>query len=166
MILRELSARYIPELSQKLESLSDKDKEFFKPHEFDTRTLFNLLNDGNHYYVAIEYRVIVGYGMLRTGFMNGEQYPNPTLGIAIWEKYRGKGKSIKILNLLVKKAIELGFSNVRLKVHKNNESAFRAYEKVGFRIIGENKDKGSWWMQYNIINQTDNPEAGRWETPR
>jgi ribosomal protein S18 acetylase RimI-like enzyme len=52
---------------------------------------------------------------------------------------RGKGISKDMLNFIVKKAKEAGFSSIVLNVNKNN-SAILAYEKLGFIKIREEKN--------------------------
>ncbi|MGC1516601.1 MAG: GNAT family N-acetyltransferase [Maribacter sp.] len=47
--------------------------------------------------------------------------------------YRGRGINGRIIGSLQQWAVEQGLSEIRLTVYDENESAIRAYEKVGFK---------------------------------
>ena len=40
----------------------------------------------------------------------------------------------------INKAREIGYKKIILKVYKENERAFRMYQKTGFKVIGETED--------------------------
>ncbi len=53
--------------------------------------------------------------------------------------YRGKGISRDMLQFIIEKADEAGFESIILNVNKYNHIAIRAYEKLGFTKIKEEK---------------------------
>lgn len=147
--LVKLNSSHVTELVRRLNSMSSQDKFFFTPHQFDQDTINNLLDSDNHYYILNgAHGEMLGYGMLRNKFEDGV-FPNPTLGVVIWSEYRGRGYGSKLVNLLLSQTSEIGFSNVKLKVHKKNRVAFNIYRKVGFRKIGD-VNEGQIWMQHDL----------------
>ena len=57
--------------------------------------------------------------------------------IATHEEYRGKGLAQKLVSQMLSSVESLGVKHVGLGVFAENYSAKRAYEKVGFALIGE-----------------------------
>ena len=57
--------------------------------------------------------------------------------IATHEEYRGKGLAQKLVSQMLSSVESLGVKHVGLGVFAENYSAKRAYEKVGFTLIGE-----------------------------
>ncbi|MFW6229884.1 MAG: GNAT family N-acetyltransferase [Halanaerobium sp.] len=51
---------------------------------------------------------------------------------------RGKGLSRKMLDFVIEAARKEGLTSIRLNVNKNN-SAVKAYQKLGFKKVGERK---------------------------
>ena len=148
----ELEDKFIEPLSQKLRLLSRGDKEAFRPHKFDIRTITKLSTEkGNHYYIYLdEYSEFCGYGMLRTF----DQYTIPTLGCVIWQEYRGRGNGRRLLDELIEKAQELHYHKIRLKVSVDNIIAYKLYKEVGFKRMGERQDWQTW-MEYSVEENTD-----------
>lgn len=73
------------------------------------------------------------------------------------KEQRGKGIARDILQFVIGKTKEYGFSSIVLNVNKYNYGAIMAYEKMGFRRIrGEKKDIGNgyymddWIYEYVI----------------
>ena len=87
---------------------------------------------------------MIGYSMLRTFGV----YDNPTFGGIIHEHYRGRGYGKKLLKETLKKAKELNFEKVLLKVEEENIKAVNLYKKVGFRI--KTIDNNEIWMEMEI----------------
>lgn len=102
------------------------------------RNRYPFENKGNYYYCFIDdIGNFAGYAMLRTF----NRYNNPTMGIAIWEKYRGKGKGEQCLRELIQKAKEIGFSKIKLHTFHNYYVAIHLYKKLGFEIIEEKNNR-------------------------
>ncbi len=137
-------------LCERLNALSESDKRWFHPHEFDSAALTTLVNDGNHYYVLMLPTGLAGecagYGMLRTKF--GEsRFDVPTLGMVIWPAYRGNGYGFALAALLLSKARRLGYRSVKLTVHPHNSVALSIYRALGFRETGKTVEDGRIWME-------------------
>jgi len=58
-------------------------------------------------------------------------------GVAIKEKYRGKGYGNKIMNESIKWCQGKNINRIFLKVEADNHSAINLYKKFGFRVINE-----------------------------
>jgi ribosomal protein S18 acetylase RimI-like enzyme len=141
-MLAELDDKYTQNLSKELQELSEEDKIFFSPHEFDNESIKNLHKEkGNHYYLYLDASgAFAGYGMLRTF----GKYEIPTLGCVIWRGYRQRGEGRKLVEELISKARELKYQKIRLKVHRKNKTAFQLYQKTGFRPMGKSEDELIW----------------------
>jgi ribosomal protein S18 acetylase RimI-like enzyme len=115
------------------EIASDLAAEHFHPHPFTVSEAHALANYvGQDLYVLMTYLgEVVGYGMLR-GWDEG--YNIPSLGIYIAEPHRGTGASRLLMNYLQFAARLKGAKTVRLKVHEDNERAFRLYTSLGYRF--------------------------------
>ena len=112
----------------------------FHPHPFDDETAHWIANyAGQDLYCGAmcqgEQR-LVGYGMLR-GWDAG--YTTPSLGIIISQHARGKGLSKPLMSFLHTAARDHGCANVRLKVYRDNISAVRLYENLGY-VFGCEED--------------------------
>lgn len=140
----ELKKEHIDEL-HKLLNYCQKDKEYFHPHSFDKRYLKRLPKQKmNHYFVLIEADKIIGYSMLRTFGI----FPYPTFGGFVHRDYRGKGYGKELLKKTLKKAKELNFEKVLLKVKEENIIAINLYNKVGFKELQKEKDQ--YWMEIEL----------------
>ena len=51
------------------------------------------------------------------------------------KEYRGRGIGSEILDFLIKKATEMGFSEMTIGVDKDNENALHLYRKYGFTEV-------------------------------
>lgn len=116
-----------------VESGSDKT---FHPHPFDYESALCICNKTNHttdlYYVMdLGFDRVIGYGILR-GWDEG--YNVPSLGIAIHPNFRGKGLSKVLMYFLHAAAAGRGSYKIRLKVYKDNTSAVKLYEKIGYKF--------------------------------
>ena len=65
-MLVELDEKFVQSLSSELERLSQSDKQYFRPHEFDVESIRSLREEkGNHYYIYLdESDEFAGYAML------------------------------------------------------------------------------------------------------
>jgi len=130
-------------LYELLQNLSVKSKKFFHPHRFDLKTLNELCRNSNDYYfVMMLEKKLIGYSFLR--FFGHE---TPSFGCCIRNGYENKGFGMILTRWTIEKANELGFNKVILKTYKENISAQKIYKKIGFKIIGETKDKKQYRMK-------------------
>lgn len=81
------------------------------------------------YYVLVEGREVLAYGMLR-GWDEG--YEVPSLGIAVHPLVRGIGLGRAFMHFLHAAARRKGARKVRLKVHPDNVGAVKLYEDLGY----------------------------------
>jgi len=67
------------------------------------------------------------------------------------EEARGKGLSKKMLKFVIEAARKEGLTSIRLNVNKNN-SAVKAYQKLGFKKVGEwKKDIGKGFYMDDFV---------------
>ena len=144
-MLRKLQEKDIDFLLEKLNSLSDKDKQLYHPHPFTREKLLELLEkEYDSYFVLEKKGVIVGYSMLRTF----GTFEIPTYGQVIWQEHRGKGYGSEILEKTLEEAVKNGFKTVKLKVYPYNKVAYQLYIKHGFKEIGTEHDE--IWMERHL----------------
>lgn len=107
----------------------------FHPHAFDRHTLESLCRPAggprDEYWVAIEDRQVIAYGLLR-GWSEG--YEVPSLGIAVHPAARGRGVARSMMEHLHDVARGRGAVRVRLKVYRDNAAAIRLYAALGYRL--------------------------------
>lgn len=72
----------------------------------------------------------------------------PSLAIAVFEQYRGRGIGTKLLKTLLIQLQESGYSQVSLSVQKANYAA-QLYQKLGFQIVKENAEE---WIMAVTLN--------------
>lgn len=75
----------------------------------------------------------MGMGMLRNKH-------RVSMGIALQQKYSGKGIGTKMIETLLSVAKEKGIEQMELEVVTTNESAIGLYKKMGFEIFGTMPD--------------------------
>ncbi len=142
---RFLEKNDVYEVLEILLNLSEKNKEFFHPHDFNVETLNENLNSSDHYFVLTLNNQIIGYSFLR---LFG--YETPSFGCCIRNGYEKKGYGTIITKLTIDKARELGYSKIILKIYKENTPAQKIYKKLGFKTIGETEDKKQYKMELNL----------------
>jgi ribosomal protein S18 acetylase RimI-like enzyme len=76
-------------------------------------------------------RIIPAYGHINDD--------TPELAISILPEFRGLGIGTRLMKRLFKLLISNGYKKTSLSVQKNNP-AFRFYKKLGYKVIGDNKD--------------------------
>jgi ribosomal protein S18 acetylase RimI-like enzyme len=115
---------------------SDPALEHFHPHPFTAaQARARAHYSGQDLYALMTFAgEVVGYGMLR-GWDEG--YAIPSLGIYIARPHRGTGASRVLMSYLHFAAKLKGVDAVRLKVHRDNERAFRLYISLGYRFFDE-----------------------------
>lgn len=110
----------------------------FHPHPFsDTEAERICTLAGNDKYVGLrsggDFR---GYGMLR-GWNDG--FSIPSLGIYVAPELRGTGAARLLMQHLHLIAKLSGVTQVRLSVYKENLSAYRLYESMGYLFTDSNE---------------------------
>lgn len=93
----------------------------------------------------IQKNKIIGYSFLR---LFG--YEIPSFGIVVRRDYYGKGCGATLTKWTIEKAKKLGYKKVILKTYKENIPAQKIYEKIGFKIIGETKDKSQYKLELDL----------------
>lgn len=115
------------------------DDRFFLPHPLTPAYAARLggYRGKDLYYVLVEGRTVLGYGMLR-GWDEG--YDIPSLGIAIRDSRKGQGLGKCLLLFLHTAARQRGAARVRLRVHEENGRALALYKGFGYRF--ESREMG------------------------
>lgn len=62
-----------------------------------------------------------------------------TLGVGVYEKYRGNGIGKALIETALDKAIKIGLERVDLSVRGGNEEALKIYKDFGFQVEGIKK---------------------------
>lgn len=106
-------------------------------HYYD---LISLMNSGDATLIVAEKDneiVASGYALIKKtekDYFNFKEYAY--LGFMfVKPEYRGKGINQSIVERLIEWSKERGISEIRLEVYDQNESAVKAYEKVGFEPL-------------------------------
>lgn len=131
---RILSSEWIKALADFFESLTNAgDEKYFHPHPLTREEAEKLCNYSgkDFYYVCVEDKQVLGYGMLR-GWDEG--YEIPSLGIAIHPKVRGRGLGQAFISFLHVMARYKGVKRIRLKVYFDNKVAINLYKKMGYEF--------------------------------
>ena len=129
----------IPEDSDKIIELKNKlaKESSFLPYtdreiEMDLSMQKDIAEGRDIYALLVNNKEIVGY-------CNSKQYDLPDsefncVIIGILSKYCGHGYGVRLLNYLLSKAMECGYSKFYLYVSVLNTIALSAYQKCGFTI--------------------------------
>jgi ribosomal protein S18 acetylase RimI-like enzyme len=144
---RSLNQCDVDELFDFFNDLNDEAKLFFHPHEFDKNNLIDLcLSKKDRYFVMCLDDKIIGYSMLRLfGF------DIPSYGCCIHPDFNGMGYGKELTRLTLETANKIGYNKVILKVNKNNKIAFNLYKKIGFKVVGENKETKEIKMEIILV---------------
>lgn len=109
-------------------------------------------SEGYKYYLLFKGRERVGYIAVRPD-SGGRLFLSK---LYIKKEHRGKGYAAEVFEFLKKYCRENGFSSVWLTVNKHNLSAVSAYEKRGFKKIGEGvTDIGNGFVMDDFYFQLD-----------
>jgi ribosomal protein S18 acetylase RimI-like enzyme len=131
---RRLAPQYAELLADFFDALRKSgDEPFFHPHPLTTHEarMRCRYNGKDLYYILVSGVTLLGYGMLR-GWDEG--YEVPSLGIAIHPDFRGKGYARLLMRNLHAAALLHGAKTVRLKVQRDNTTARRLYESLGYQF--------------------------------
>ena len=106
----------------------------FDPFPFTTSTARRIAFETrrDHYYGAFLGRRLIALSMLR-GWDEG--YDVPSFGIAVDADFHGRGLGTRMTTWTIEQARELGCRQVRLSVYGSNDTAYRIYERMGFREL-------------------------------
>jgi RimJ/RimL family protein N-acetyltransferase len=118
---------------------ADAEAKHFHPHPFTaTEAKFRADYTGPDVYaLMLQGDKAVGYGMLR-GWENN--FAVPSLGIYVVEERRGSGAARALMDYLHRAAAERSATQVRLKVHPENQRARRLYLRLGYRFADTLED--------------------------
>lgn len=86
------------------------------------------------YFVARDGKEITGYA----GFWNVAGEGGIT-NVAVLPEFRRKGIGSRLIEAVIKQAVELKLSLLTLEVRRSNIAAQMLYSKYGFEVIGERK---------------------------
>jgi RimJ/RimL family protein N-acetyltransferase len=143
IIIRDINENDAMDLFKFLSDLNEKTKSYFHPHSFDLKTIDDICkSEKDHYFVMFFNSKLIGYSFLR---LFG--YKIPSFGVIIKNHFTGKGYGTILSKWTIDKAREFGYNKVILKTYKDNISARKVYEKLGFKINGETKDKKQLKME-------------------
>lgn len=109
---------------------------YFHPHPFSAERAHQLANYTglDLYYVLVEGRRVLGYGLLRGWDAN---FDVPSLGIVLRDEIQGHGLGEAFIGFLHQAAARRGATRIRLKVYPENKRALRLYQKVGYKFDTE-----------------------------
>ena len=91
----------------------------------------SLNNRNTLYIVAKEKEKVLGYTGMYISFQEGN-----ITNIAVNPDYRRKKIGLKLISEILKRAKQIGVTDVILEVRETNVAAISLYEKMGFRITG------------------------------
>lgn len=107
------------------------EKDVFGPGAWDDQFFKELIKNKFDYIIAAKSPFkILGYGIIRC-LMDAD-----ILSLAVDKDERNKGIGLKLLNEMIKCAVENRCGNVFLEVRSKNLFARKLYESAGFEIIG------------------------------
>ena len=103
--------------------------------------------------VAIVNGEVVGACWVRTteeyGHIDDE---TPSFSVSLYKPYRGHGIGTAMMRALLDELRAAGYAHASLSVQKENP-AFRLYERLGFRIIGDGFDETEWLMVKSLVGE-------------
>lgn len=134
--VRRLSPEWVEPLTEFFRALEAAgDSQHFHPHALTAHEAVKTCHyqGGDLYYLLVDQRRVLGYGMLR-GWDAGHE--TPSLGIAIHPSERGRGLGNVFMHFLHAAARRKGATTIRLKVYPDNTAAIKLYEGLGYRFEG------------------------------
>ena len=96
-----------------------------------SKVIKTQIEEGYKYFVLVYENTPVGYIAITT-----EEDALFLSKIYVLRTYRGKKIGTQALKFIENKARELNLKRITLTVNKNNHSAIKAYEKLGFENLG------------------------------
>ena len=138
------------------DELSERSRNLFTPHRYDTDTLAKVIEraeKGNDLvYIALDGERVIAYF-----FLWWYDTPFPVLGIGVLDEYHGQGLGKQIMEKLIEDAKAANCDAIELTTALDNKPAYALYEKVGFKclgqvdnIAGDGRVIKEWHMYYPI----------------
>lgn len=178
IVLRELRITDLPALHRLYAGLSEEGKCFYHPHYFLPKTgikwllsmiCFSLSTFGglrkilmkvipNAVFlsvVALDKSKIIGLCYLKLKARLTEGYRSD-FGIMVAERYHGRGIGSRLVEAILKMARENNVYKIDLEVLQDNKSAFRLYQKYGFKVTGSIPKREYWRGKHYDIQQMSN----------
>ena len=121
--------------------------EYFKPHDFNAKTIKKLVKRKSHlFFIVLDHHKVVGYYFLRSFFM-GKSY----LGKIVDENYRGKGIGKLMCLSAMEVAVSVGLHMYETISKDNLASLYSSQKVLDVKIIEE--------MDNNYIYVEDFPKG-------
>ncbi|MEK7586114.1 MAG: GNAT family N-acetyltransferase [Patescibacteria group bacterium] len=111
-----------------LKEESKKDDEYWKR---------KLSKPDRSYYAAEENNIFIS----TAGAIDIDSKSSMIVGVYTLPEHRGKKISTQLINSLLIEAKRKGLEKVSLQVNIENEDAIKVYERIGFKIVENNKNK-------------------------
>lgn len=133
--IKELSHLAIEIVKEHFDPIIGKEQNNYMIRKFQSiSAIKEQLDHGSHYFFVID------NGGNKVGFL--AYYPKRNQlclsKFYLQKGQRGKGTAREMLQFVIQRAIEEGFTSIVLNVNKNN-SAVLSYERLGFKKIGEER---------------------------
>ncbi len=136
------------------------DSQTFHPHPFTASEASQItkglspkgLPTNDIFHFGFVRREAVAYGMLR-GWDEG--FAEPSLGIAVHPRFRGRGLAGQMVRQLHDLARMRGATSIRLKVYRGNTVAIHFYKKLGYVLTDHDE---SQWLGRLSLKACDVPD--------
>lgn len=133
--IKELSHLAIEIVKEHFDPIIGTEQNDYMIRKFQSVSAIKMqLEHGSHYYFVID-NAGNKVGFLAYYPTRNELYLSK---FYLQKEQRGKGIAREILQFVIQRAIEEGFTSIVLNVNKNN-SAVLSYERLGFKKIGEER---------------------------
>jgi RimJ/RimL family protein N-acetyltransferase len=136
LLVRRIAAADAVALRRFNAALSPATRDVFLPHVYDDATFRRYLERDrvgqDRIYVLCDEADIVGYF-----FLWEFDRDVPLLGIGLADAWQGQRLGEEMLKILIADARAADRDGIELTTVPSNERAFRLYERVGFRHVGE-----------------------------
>ncbi len=97
----------------------------------------NLISESRSVLIVAEYAnkiIATGYSQIRSSKPSLNHENHAYLGFMfVDDQFRGRGINQSIIQSLIEWSVNQGIKDLYLDVYKDNQSAIKAYEKIGFK---------------------------------
>ena len=160
VLLRKLTFDDIDKLSYYLQKLGPDTIKRFGPHGFDKQSISELYQNPDHYtgYIAedIETAEIIGYSIIKTGYLEHDGYRLQSYGLtpdektdctfapSVADQWQSQGVGNSLFHFMLSDLKAKGFRRIILwgGVQSNNQKAENYYLKNGFKKLGQFEHNG------------------------